>query len=208
MFVRLLLSLCLLLPAACVFAEDSAATTPENVVKQMIDDVLSSIRQDREIALAPARMNELVGRKILPEIDFSRMTRQTVGSKYWNAVTEPEQQQLTDEFRTLLAHTFSNALAQYTDQTVLFMPSRARPGADEAMVRSIIMDPRDESTRLDFRLEKAGSGWLIYDLSIDGMSLIRIYRSNFGNELLQGGVTRLIGVLHKKNQDAEIPMHS
>ena len=205
MFVRLLLSLCLVLSLPAAYAEDAAP--PDGVVKDLVDDVLASIRKDREITHDLNRMEGLVERRILPSIDFLRMTRQAVGTRYWGEATPEQQARLVDEFRTLLAHTFSRALTHYTDQTVMFTPFHAQPGAQEATVKSVIVDPRDEATMLDYRLEKTETGWLIYDMKIDNFSLIRIYRSNFGGELQQGGVSGLIGVLHKKNQSPDLSGH-
>jgi phospholipid transport system substrate-binding protein len=128
------------------------------------------------------------------------MAQLTVGNKYWTSATSADQQQLTSEFQILLTHVFSDVLAQYTDQTILFIPSQMRPGSRDIKIKTVIMDPRDESTQLDFRMEKTDSGWLIDDVDIDNMSLIRIYHSNFSNDLLHGGMQNLVSALHKKNQ--------
>lgn len=206
MLGRSLLSLCLLFFLSCAYAE--GPVKPDGVVKQLVDDVLSSIRQDRSLASDPGRMDGLVEARILPNIDFLRMTRLTVGNSYWSDATPQQRELLVVEFRTLLAHTFARALTHYTDQTVMFTPSQSKPDAQEVTVKSVIVDPRDEATMLDYRLERTDSGWLIYDMKIDNFSLIKIYRSNFSGELQHGGVSGLIGALHKKNQDADLAGHS
>jgi phospholipid transport system substrate-binding protein len=206
MFNRLLFLL-FLLPAAGALAEDSAAPSPDMLVKQMVDEVLSPIKKNREITHDQTKMNDLVDAKVFSHFDFSRLTRLTVGSKYWADATPQEQLQLISEFHTFLAHVFSDVIAQYTDQTILFIPLQMRPDAQDIAVKTVVMDPRDESTQLDYKMEKTDSGWLIYDVDIDNMSLIRIYNSNFSNELLHGGVPNLVSVLHKKNQEVEAARH-
>jgi phospholipid transport system substrate-binding protein len=206
MFNRLLFLL-FLLPAAGALAEDSAAPSPDMLVKQMVDEVLSPIKQNREITHDQTKMNDLVDAKVFSHFDFSRLTRLTVGSKYWTDATPQEQLQLISEFHTFLAHVFSDVIAQYTDQTILFIPLQMQPDAQDIAVKTVVMDPRDESTQLDYKMEKTDSGWLIYDVDIDNMSLIRIYNSNFSNELLHGGVPNLVSVLHKKNQEVEAARH-
>lgn len=206
MFNRLLFLL-FLFPAAGALAEDSAAPSPDVLVKQMVDEVLSPIKQNREITHDQTKMNDLVDAKVFSHFDFSRLTRLTVGSNYWADATPQEQLQLISEFHTFLTHVFSDVIAQYTDQTILFIPFRMQPEAQDATVKTVVLDPRDESTQLDYKLEKTDSGWLIYNVDIDNMSLIRIYHSNFSNELRNGGVPNLVSVLHKKNLEVESARH-
>lgn len=206
MFKRLLLLL-ILFHAAGALAEDSAAPSPDMLVKQVVDEVLSSIKQNREITHDQAKMNDLVEAKVFSHFDFSRLTRLTVGGKYWADATPQEQLQLIGEFHTFLTHVFSDVIAQYTDQTIFFIPFRMQPEAQDTTVKTVVLDPRDESTQLDYKLEKTDSGWLIYDVDIDNMSLIRIYHSNFSNELQNGGVSNLVSVLHKKNLEVESARH-
>jgi phospholipid transport system substrate-binding protein len=206
MFKRLLLLL-ILLHAAGALAEDSAAPSPDMLVKQVVDEVLSSIKQNREITHDQTKMNDLVEAKVFSHFDFSRLTRLTVGGKYWADATSQEQLQLIGEFHTFLTHVFSDVIAQYTDQTIFFIPFRMQPEAQDTTVKTVVLDRRDESMQLDYKLEKTDSGWLIYDVDIDNMSLIRIYHSNFSNELQNGGVSNLVSVLHKKNLEVESARH-
>lgn len=206
MIIRLLF-LVMLLPAVNVFAEDSAAPQPDVLVKQLVDDVLSSIKQNKETTHNLRKMDDLVNAKILPYFDFFRTTQLTIGSKYWANTTPQDQQQLVDEFRTFLAHTFSDAIAQYTNQTIIFTPLRMQPEYKDVTVKTTVIYQNDEPTELDYKMEKTASGWMVYDVYIDNMSLIKIYRSNFRNVLLQGGVPNLINVLHKKNQEVEAARH-
>ncbi len=193
------LFLSLLLFSASALAD----TAPDAVVKQMVDDVLSPIRQDRSITKDPARLDAIVDASVFPHLDLERLSRLTVGKDYWKQATPDDREKLVGEYHMFLLHAFSDVISQYTDQTILYLPFRMKPDAKEVMVKTVVMDPRDESTELDYRLEKAGGSWLIYDVDIDNMSMIRIYHSNFGDALTEGGVNRLIGMLHEKNLKVE-----
>ena len=199
MFKRMLF---LLLFSASALAEGMAA--PDTVVKQMVDAVLLPIRSDQQITHDPKKMDALVEASVFPRLDFLRLSRLTVGNEYWGGATPSAREQLLKEYHTFLLHVFSDVISQYTDQTILYLPFKMQPDAKEVTVRTVVMDPRDESTELDYRLEKVDAGWLIYDMDIDNMSMIRIYRSNFSDALSEGGVSELVGMLHEKNLKVEV----
>ena len=193
-----MLFLFLLLLSGSVLAD----TSPDVVVKQMVDDVLTPIKRNQGMTKDPQKMEALVDASVFPRLDFVRLCQLTVGQKYWGSASPETREQLAGEYHTFLLHVFSDVIAQYTDQTILYLPFRMRPDAREAKVKTVVMDPRDESTELDYKLEKMDKGWLIYDVDIDNMSVIRIYHSNFSDTLLHGGVSHLVRVLHEKNLKA------
>lgn len=196
---RLLLFI-LLLFARNVIAQDFSVLAPNALVTEVVENILVSVRQDRNLALDSSKIVDV---KLLPYVDFTRMTQLTIGSQYWDEATAQDQLELVGEFHTLLAHTFANAIAMYTNQTVVVLPLHYLPEDQRTVVRTTIVDPADEPTQLDFAMEHAASGWFIYDLVIDNMRLSRIYRVDFEYALLQGGVHNLIGVLHRKNHEVE-----
>ncbi len=198
MFGRMLF---LLLFSASALAEGMAA--PDAVVKQMVDEVLTPIKRDQQITHDPKRMDALVDASVFPRLDFVRLSRLTVGKKYWGSASPLAREQLVGEYHTFLLHVFADVIAQYTDQKILYLPFKMRPDAKDVKVKTVVMDPRDESTELDYKLEKMDAGWLIYDLDIDNMSVVRIYHSNFSATLSQGGVSELVRVLHEKNLKVE-----
>lgn len=187
----------------CASAAAEGMSAPEQVVKQMVDDVLLPIRSDQQITHDPKRMDALVEASVFPRLDFLRLSKLTVGNEYWGGASPLARDQLVREYHTFLLHVFSDVISQYTDQTILYLPFRIEKGAKEVTVKTVVMNPRDESTELDYRLEKADAGWLIYDMDIDNMSVIRIYRSNFSDALSEGGVSKLVGMLHEKNLKVE-----
>lgn len=203
-----MLFLFLLLHAVTVFSEDLIAPAPDFVVRQVVGEVLSTLQQDSKITHDMKKMDALVDAKILPRFDFSRMTKLTIGAKYWDGANSQVQQQLVDEFRIFLAYTFADVLAQYTDETVDFVPLHIDPEENDLTVKTRIMDPKDEPTKLYFQVEKTTPDWKIYDLKIDGVSLVRLYHANFSSDLRQEGVDGLIRKLHKKNQEVAASRHS
>lgn len=202
-----LLFLVMLLFALSGRAEDFAALPPTTLVKQVIENVLSIVRQDREITHDLTRMDKMVDGKIIPYFDLPLMTRLTIGNSYWTKATILDQQQLIGEYRTFLTHAFSAVIAQYTNQTIFYYPQHLRPGDGKITVRTTIIDTKDEPTELDFRMEKTATGWKVYDIGIDNISLIRIYHSNFRGILLKGGVDNLIQALDKKNRQVIAARH-
>lgn len=197
----------LLLTVLTVRAEDSVDPAPDVLVKQVVDEVLLTINHDKDITRDQKKMDALVSTKVLPHFDFPRMTRLTIGNKYWAETTLQDQQQLIDEYRIFLAHTFSNVIAQYTDQKIVLTPLHMRPGATNITVKTWVIPSSDEPTKLDYRMEKTASGWVIYDIAMDNMSLIRMFRSNFSDQLTHEGVQGLIKALHMKNQAVEVARH-
>ncbi len=196
-----------LLHAVTAFSGELIAPAPDFMVKQVVGEVLSTLQQDSGITHDIKKLDALVDAKIFPRFDFSRMTRLTIGAKYWNSVTPQVQQQMVDEFRIFLGYTFADAIAQYTDETVDFVPLYLDPEANDLTVKTRIMDPKDEPTKLYFQVEKTTSEWKIYDLKIDGVSLVRLYHANFSSDLRQEGVEGLIRKLHKKNQEVAASRH-
>ncbi len=205
MFGRMLF-LSLLLFSASVPAEN--IVSPDAIVKQMVDDVLTPIRRDQDMTHDPQKMDALVDASIFPRLDFVRLSQLTVGKKYWGSASPETREQLVSEYHTFLRHVFADVIAQYTDQTILYLPFRMQPDAKDVKVKTVVMDPRNESTELDYKLKKMDAGWLIYDVEIDNMSVIRVYHSNFSAALSHGGVSHLVRVLHEKNLKVEASRRS
>ena len=196
--MKMLLAVLLLFSSACAAA---AMPAPDMLVRQVVNEVLATVRQDRALMHDPRRMDGFVATRILPHFDFPRMTRQTIGKRYWTAAMPQQRLQLVGEFRTLIEHGIAGIISQYTDQTVFFVPFHMRADADEVTVRTAIIDPRDEPTELAYRMEKTPMGWKIYDVDVDHIWLTRIYRSNFDATLRQGGVQGLVVALQHKNRE-------
>ena len=142
----------------------------------------------------------LVDSKVMPYVDFERMTASSVG-RYWRQATPEQQKRLQDEFKILLVRTYSGALAQVKDQTVELKPMRSSPEDTEVVVRTEVRGKGDP-IQLDYRLEKTPSGWKIFDVNVLGVWLVQNYRSSFAQEIGSNGVDGLIAKLAERNKAA------
>jgi len=173
---------------------------PDALVKRISQEVLDIAKTDKEIQSGnQKRVLELVEAKIIPFVDFQRMTALAAG-RFWREATPEQQKQLTDQFRSLLVYTYSGAISQIKDQKVDFKPLRADPSATEVEVRSQVIQPRGEPIQLNYRLEKEPSGWKIYDVNVLGAWLVETYKGNFSSEISKGGIDGLIKALSERNK--------
>ena len=159
-----------------------------------------AVLRETDLRVAKGRFVALVDQKILPNVNFQRMTASSVGP-HWRSATPDQQKRLTEEFKLLLINTYSGALTQVKDQTVSLRPLRAAPTDTELVVRTEIKG-KGEPIQLDYRLEKAGDGWKIYDINVLGLWLVDSYRSQFAKDLSAGGVDALITKLAERNKAA------
>lgn len=172
---------------------------PDALVKRISEEVLDIAKQDREIQSGNhQRVLTLVEEKILPHVDFPRMTALAAG-RFWREATPQQQKDLTREFRSLLVYTYSGAISQIKDQKLEFKPLRASPGDTEVEVRSQVVQPRGEPIQLNYRLAKTGSEWKIYDVNVLGAWLVETYKGNFAAEISKGGIDGLIKALSDRN---------
>ena len=179
-------------------AEDEA---PDALIKRLSVDVLDSIKADKTIAGDMGRIVALVDTRIMPNVDFQRMTSSAVGPA-WRQATPEQQKRLQDEFKTLLVRTYAGALAQVSDQTISMKPLRAAPEDKEVVVRTEVRG-RGDAIQLDYRLEKTpgmGAGWKIYNLNVLGVWLVETYRSQFAQQINAKGIDGLINALVEQNK--------
>lgn len=179
----------------------AAQEAPDALVKRVSLDVLDAAKADKEIQSGnQKRVLDLVEAKILPYVDFQRMTSLAAG-RFWRDATPEQQKQLTSEFRTLLVFTYSGAISSIKDQKLQFQPLRADPSAtDDVEVHTQVVQPRGEVIQLNYRLEKLPDGWKIYDLNVLGAWLVETYKGNFSTEIGKGGIDGLIKALADKNK--------
>ena len=180
-------------------AEDEA---PDALIKRLSVDVLDTIKADKAIRAGDmARVIALVDSRIMPNVNFQRMTASAVGPG-WRQATPEQQKRLQDEFKTLLVRTYAGALAQVSDQTIAMKPLRAAPEDKEVVVRTEVKG-RGDAIQLDYRLEKTpgvGAGWKIYNLNVLGVWLVETYRSQFAQQINAKGIDGLIDTLTEQNK--------
>ena len=183
-----------------------AATTqsaPDQLVNKVSNDVLEAIRADKSLQGGDiSRINQLVDQKVLPYVDFEKMTRLAVG-RGWRQATPEQRTQLVKEFRTLLTYTYSGALTQISDHKVQLRPFRNAPTDTDVIVRTQVVASKGDPIQLDYRLEKGDAGWKIYDMNILGVWLIENYRNTFATELNSGGVDALLKSLTERNKSLQ-----
>jgi phospholipid transport system substrate-binding protein len=185
-------------------AQDEA---PDVMVKRLSTEVLATIKADPAIQAGDMnRIIALVDSKIMPNVNFTRMTSSAVG-RYWRQATPEQQKQLQEEFKTLLVRTYSGALSEVKDQTLSFRPMRSRPEDTEVVVRSEVRGKGDP-IQLDYRMEKTPTGWKIYDLNVLGVWLVETYRTQFAQEIGSKGIDGLIASLVQRNRNGAAPKTS
>lgn len=197
-----LLAIIAISSGALAFAQPAPTQeAPDALVKRISMEVLETAKSDKDIQGGNhKRILELVEAKVLPHVDFQRMTALAAG-RYWRQATPEQQKKLTDEFRALLVYTYSGAISQVRDQKLEFKPFRAEPGDTEVEVRSQVLQPRGgDPIQLNYRLEKSPSGWKIYDVNVLGAWLVETYKGNFASEISKGGIDGLIKTLSEKNK--------
>lgn len=195
-FKRWAVWLTVLLLAAGAWAQEVA---PDALVKSVTNEVLEILKQNPGREAVP-----LIEKKVVPHFDFQRMTALAVG-RDWNGATTEQRKALEKGFHDLLVRTYSNSLSAYKGQTVNFKPFHAAPGETEVTVRSEVRQPGGaKPVTLDYALEKQGSEWKVFDVTVAGISLVTNYRQQFSQEVKQGGIDGLIKALREKNQRGDV----
>jgi phospholipid transport system substrate-binding protein len=181
----------------------SAAAAPDVLVRDLSNEVLATIKADKALASGDVnRVQKLVDEKILPYVDFQKMTQLAVG-RGWRQATPEQRAALTREFRTLLVRTYSGALSQVTDHKVELRPFRAQPADTDVLVRTSVVASRGDPIQLDYRLEKTDASWKIYDVNILGVWLVENYKTQFASQINAGGIDGLIKTLTDRNRQLE-----
>ncbi len=190
------------LALAAVGAQAQAVKAPDALIKEISTDVLDAVKADKTIQSGDVRkVTALVDQKVLPYVDFQRMTSSAVG-RYWRQATPDQQKRVEAEFKLLLVRTYSGALAQVSaEQSIELKPMRMQPADSEVVVRTEIRGKGDP-IQLDYRLAKAGTSWKIYDVNVLGVWLVENYRNSFAQEIGANGMDGLIAKLAERNKAA------
>ena len=178
-------------------AQDPA---PDALVRQSVDETLGIIKANRDLQTNnPARLAELVEAKVLQHFDFPRMTRLAIG-RSWSQASDAQKEALTREFRTLLVRTYSTSLAQYRNQTIDVKPAKLQPKDEEVQVKTVVNQPGGQPIPIDYGMARTPSGWKVYDVLVDGVSLVTTYRSSFNDQIQKSGIDGLIKTLADRNR--------
>ena len=180
-------------------AQAQAQEAPDALVKRVSEDVLQTIRGDKELQSGnQAKVKQLIESKLAPHLDFTRMTALAMG-RNWRSATPEQQKTLTDEFRTLLVRTYSGALSNYRENTMDYAPLRMNAGDTEVTVRTSVRRPGQAPVQIDYSMAKTPEGWKAYDVIVAGVSLVTNYRDEFNDTVKSSGIDGLIKTLATKN---------
>lgn len=202
---RLALAGLLLVGAGVGFVRPAQAAdeAPDALVKRLSSDVLETIKADKSIKAGDiGKIMVLVDTKIMPNVNFLRMTSSAVGPA-WRQATPEQQKRLEEEFKTLLVRTYAGALDQVSDQTVSVRPFRGSPDDKEVLVRTEVKGGGGDPVQLDYRLEKTpgeAGGWKIYNINVLGVWLVDTYRTQFAQQINSKGIDGLIAALAARNK--------
>lgn len=173
--------------------------TPDGLIRTITTDVMNTVKSDPSLASGDTnQIIKLVNQKILPYTDFQRTTQLVMG-RYWRQATPEQRQQIAEQFKLLLIRTYSGAISQVRNQQINYLPFRAAPDATDVVVRTQVMNQGNQ-IELDYRLEKTGSGWKVYDLNVLGAWLIQAYQQQFAEQIQKNGVQGLVQFLTDRNQ--------
>jgi phospholipid transport system substrate-binding protein len=186
----------MLLSASFAFAQDAA---PDEIIRKNTAEVLALLKADKELASGDiVKVEKMANEKILPFFNFSRMTQLAVG-RAWREATDAQKTALTNEFRRLLVRTYASSLSQFRNQTIDVRPLKFAPTETEVVVKTVVNQSGGAGVPLDYSMEKSKDGWKIFDVLIDGVSLVTNYRSSFATEIKNGGLDGLAKSLADRN---------
>jgi phospholipid transport system substrate-binding protein len=181
--------------AASAHAQDA----PDDLVRRSSNEILAAIKADKDLQAGnQKKIEKLAEDKILPYFNFARMTQLAVG-RNWREATDAQKKSLVDEFRTLLVRTYSTSLSQYRNQTIDVKPLKIAAADTEVVVKTQVLQPGGQPIPIDYSMEKVGTAWKVYDVLIDGVSLVTNYRSSFNTEVQKSGLDGLIKSLADRN---------
>ncbi|HET7401747.1 MAG TPA: ABC transporter substrate-binding protein [Usitatibacter sp.] len=201
MLRKFMLTLLVSLVPALAFAQEG----PDAMVKRISDEVLAIVKQDKDLQAGnQAKVVELAEQKVLPHFDFTRMTRLAVG-RNWAQANDAQKEALTKEFRTMLVRTYSTSLTAYRNQTIEVKPTKMSPSDKETVVRTQVVQQGGPPIPIDYSMEKTDSGWKVYDVVIDGASLVTTYRGTFNDQIQKGGIDGLLKTLQERNASPTPP---
>ena len=167
---------------------------PDVLAKNTTNEVLRIVKQDKELRNGNSK-------KILPNFDFRQMTQLAVG-KNWSKASPEQQKELVDQFRTLLVRTYSASLTSVADYKIEFPPLKMTPGDNEVTVNTVVSKPGAPPIPIDYRMEKQDAGWKVFDVLVEGVSLVTVYKNSFNSEVRKGGIDGLVAALTRRNQPA------
>ncbi|MEY4649573.1 MAG: hypothetical protein RL191_741 [Pseudomonadota bacterium] len=192
---KFLLMVLSLMMSLSIFAGES----PDLFVKKTADEIFEILKTDKDLKAGnKEKAYKITEEKIVPYFDFDRISKLVLG-KAWPAATKEEQEAFKKEFRIMIVKTYGSALLKFKDHSLSYKPARFEPTDEEVLVKTEILKPGSPPLPIDYMLEKDGNSWKVFDIIIEGVSLVTNYRGQFSNEIKQNGMASLISKLAEKN---------
>ena len=193
-----------LLTFFCSTMVQAQGLAPDALARSVTDEVLALIRTDKDLQAGnQKKLLELVDAKVLPHFNFQTMTQLAMG-RNWRTATPEQQKQLIAEFRMLLVRTYTTAFTSYKNQIVEYKPVRMKADDSDVTVQSLIKQPSGAPVAVDYSMEKLADAWKVYNIKVEGISLVENYRNTFNTEIQKNGVDGLIKSLADKNRGAQV----
>lgn len=172
---------------------------PLDLLKRTSDDVMSVLKEKRAaIDADPSLVYQIVDEYIIPHLDDVTLAKLALG-KNWRKASNDQKVEFVDQFRILLVRTYSKSLQEFRDQKINFFPVKMKADATRVTVKSEILQSGGPSIPMNYRLRLKDDAWKVYDIKIDGVSLVTSYRGTFAQEIRKGGMKALLKMLHEKN---------
>ncbi len=173
------------------------------LVKETTDRVVNEIQTDREAySNDESLIYELVNDVVLPHFNFERMSKWVLG-RYWRDASPEQRDRFEKEFRQLLVKTYATALTQYSDQEIAYLPVRVRTEGEDVLVRTEVRQGGGYTIPITYNMHRNDGSWMVYDVTIEGVSLVSNYRSSFAGQIRSHGIDRLISMLAERNQSLD-----
>lgn len=187
----------------CLLGVSVAASDPVVQLSQTADQMIEALKTNRTaIKSNPAMVENLARQILLPQVNVELMAKLALGRNGWNNASSQQRQDFTSGFTTLMIRTYAAAFAAYTDQVVKFYPLRPGDVNDgRVQIKSEILQSGGPAIPVNYRLLQQGNDWKVYDINVDGVSLIQSFQSQFSNQLAQGGMDQLLLALNKHNAE-------
>lgn len=177
----------------------SAQEAPDELVRRSTNEILAAIKADKDLQAGnQKKIEKLAEEKVIPYFNFARMTQLAVG-RNWRDASDAQKKALTEQFRMLLVRTYSTSLSQYRNQSIDVKTLNVAPTDTEVIVKTLINQPGGQPIPIDYSVEKIGTGWKVFDVLIDGVSLVTNYRSSFNTEIQKNGIDGLVKSLTERN---------
>jgi len=201
LYIATLASLCVVTPAIIQAAETSS---PSELVKKVADEVLDEIKHDTSLQNDSAKLQAMVNTHIAPHFDFTRLTQLAMG-RHWRTASPEQKTQLTEQFSRLLVRTYSNALVNYRNQEIEYLPIKSSASDKDVVVRTRVHGGGKAPVAVDYTLASTPNGWKTYDVTVAGVSLVTNYRDEFNAAIHDKGIDGLIALLKDKNSKPVVP---